>query len=86
MFVFNTEADAIEARKIVLERNQSPKLGLLALNQIQDGSSPEPTSGSASNTHKHYYLPQGLEDDPNDFVSAVNNRLSDLQSIKEAES
>ena len=57
MFVFNTEAETIEARSIVLERNKEPRLGLLALNQIVDGSSPEPTSGSASNTHKHYFLP-----------------------------
>ena len=86
VFVFDNDKEAIEARKIVLERSQQPKLGLLALNQIQDGekSSPEPTSGSASNTHKHYYLPQGLEDEPNDFNSAIHARLTDLRQVQES--
>ena len=32
VFVFTSETEAVEAKKIVLERNEKPKLGLLALN------------------------------------------------------
>lgn len=32
VFVFKNEAETIEASKIVLQRNDKPKLGLLALN------------------------------------------------------
>ena len=86
VFIFNSEEEAVEASKIVLERNDKPRLGLLALNQILDGekSGSEPASGSASNTHKHYFLPNGFDDDPNDFNSAVHNRLSEVQNEQNA--
>lgn len=81
IFECQSSEDAEKALSAVDESQLKPSLGLLGLMGVcMESSSPEPTSGSASGTNRHFNfrLQQDFleeNDDPSDFNSLMQNHL-----------